>query len=169
MLVQLYQEDGNFKLLFANNKFLDLVKKNNIYDLVNYFANNPFPFTSKDNKVKLAKVLSSVMESGKSQNIIDKFYLDDGTYLLVNMSIHRIMGIDGNYILHLLISNVSSESKKAAEVEINKFVSIFGSVYESIYECDVDSDTYTVLRSPSSNLEGTKGNGIRKLVDRFYF
>ncbi len=166
MLVQLYKEDGNFKLLFANSKFLDLVKKNNIYDLANYFANNPFPFTSKDNKVKLAKVLSSVMESGKSQNFIDKFYLDDGTYLLVNMSIHRIMGIDGNYILHLLISDVSSESKKAAEVEINKFVSIFGSVYDSIYECDVDSDTYMILRSPSSNLEGTKGNGIRKLVDR---
>ena len=47
MLVQLYREDDNFKLLFANAKFLSMVKMDSIYDLSNYFAKNPFPFTSK--------------------------------------------------------------------------------------------------------------------------
>ena len=166
MIVQLYQEDGNFKVLFANNKFLNLFKFDNILDLANYCDKKPLSFIKLDNRVKLVKALQNVLESGNHLTIVDKYNLTDGTYMLLNIEIYRIVGIDGKYILHLLISDVSSESKKAADEEIKKFMSLFDSIYESIYECDVALDSYEVLKSSLPDLEGLKNTGIKKFVDK---
>ena len=165
MLVQLALIGSQFRLIFANELFLNKVGLS-IEELKLRFDADPFPFSSKEYKLSDSKIMTRILETGIPYQFSRRLHLDNGEYIQVNISAHRIMNIDGNFIIHLLIDDVDLESKKKAEQELNKFVSVFGSVYESIYECDLQNDNYLILKSPLRK-EGERGTNFKKLVYKF--
>ena len=171
MLVQVALIGSSFRMIFANDMFLKRINLS-MEEFKERFDADPFPFTSKEYKLSNSKILTRILETGIPHTFSRRIILDNGDAIMLNISAHRIMNIDGNFIIHMLIDDISSESKKKAEVELNKFVSIFGSVYESIYECDLENDSYIVLKSPLG-IEGERGNNFKKklykYIDEFFY